>query len=279
MHLSDLEINQLLDVARRKYGYDFSGYSRASQKRRIVRFLREHHFADVDEAIQSLLTDPLLFRAFVYDMTVVVTEMFRDPWVYRAIREHVIPWLKTFPFVRIWHAGCATGEEVYAMSILLHEEGLTDRVQIYATDLNDLGLEQARSGIYPAKRMREYTRNYQESGGTGAFSDYYYAKYNGAKMDSTLRKNVTFANHNLVTDSVFGEMHLIMCRNVLIYFDRTLQNRVLRLFKESLCPGGMLCLGTRETLQFSSVENDFEMLGMQERIFRRKIAGRASGGP
>lgn len=252
------------------YEYDFTEYSRASLKRRLIHFLQHLEFTDVESAIAALSRNPGHFRGAVMDLSVVVTEMFRDPWVYQTLREKCIPWLKTFPFIRIWHAGCATGEEVYAMSILLQEEGLADRTQIYATDLNGRALAKAREGIYPMNRIREYTKNYQDSGGKNAFSDYYHAKYDAAIMAPELRKNITFAEHNLVTDSVFGEMQLIMCRNVLIYFSRPLQDRVLHLFHESLCTGGLLCLGTKESIHFSSVNNQFAEINKEEKIFKKR---------
>ncbi len=272
MAISDSDIDRLLETVNDTHGYDFTGYSRASLKRRILRFLRRNGFDSVDEALPALVGDRHIFQEFVFDLTVVVTEMFRDPWVYRAIRREVIPRLKTFPFVKIWHAGCATGEEVYAMAILLKEEGLADRARIYATDLNDSALARAREGIYPVERVREYTLNYQRGGGTTSFSDYYHAKYGSAIMAPELRKNVVFANHNLVTDTAFGEMNLVICRNVLIYFNRSLQDRVLQLFSECLCVGGLLCLGTKETIRFSGVSREFDVLARKERIYRKRVA-------
>ena len=270
MQLTDSEIERLLDTVRHEYGYDFTGYSRASQKRRIARFMTRYHTETIDETVAMLARNDDLLQALIFDLTVVVTEMFRDPWVYQTIREKVIPWLKTFPFIRIWHAGCATGEEVYAMAILLQEEGLADRSLIYATDLNDEALQKAKEGIYPLARIQEYTRNYQEAGGRSSFSDYYHARYDAAKMDQELSKNISFANHNLVTDTVFGEMQLVMCRNVLIYFDRPLQNRVLQLFHDSLCSGGLLCLGTKESIRFTTINDHFETVAREEKIYKKK---------
>ncbi len=265
------DMDRLLVAVDTAHGYDFRNYSRASLNRRVDRFLRRNDFASIDDAIPVLVDDRQVFQSFVLDLTVVVTEMFRDPWVYRSIRRQVVPWLKTFPFVKIWHAGCATGEEVYAMAILLKEEGMTGRVQIYATDLNDAALAKAREGIYPVSCIRGYTQNYQKTGGTASFADYYHAKYSSAVMAHELRRNVVFANHNLVTDTVFGEMNMIMCRNVLIYFNRSLQDRVLQLFADSLCPGGLLCLGTKESLKFSSVSDRFEVLAKDEKLFKKRI--------
>jgi chemotaxis protein methyltransferase CheR len=197
--------------------------------------------------------------------------MFRDPACYRTLRKDVIPVLKTYPFIKVWHAGCATGEEVYSMAILLKEEGLYDRCQIYATDFNQAVLRQAQDGIYPAQAIREYTANYQRAGGTGHFSDYYTADYGSVILDRSLKDRIVFAEHNLVTDSVFGDMHLIMCRNVLIYFNRALQNQVIGLFHKSLCPGGFLCLGSKETLRFTDYVRSLEVVSAHDRIFRKPL--------
>ncbi len=194
--------------------------------------------------------------------------MFRDPQVFRFLREKVLPMLATYPHVRIWQAGCATGKEVYSLAILLHEEGLAGRFRIYATDMNDAALETARQGIYPVSEMREYAENYLKSGGRATLSDYYHARYESVIFDGKLRESVLFANHNLVTDGPFNEMHLILCRNVLIYFSRPLQDRVLGLLHASLVPRGFLCLGTKESLRFSSVVEHFEMVDSRTKIFR-----------
>ncbi|MBN2685339.1 MAG: protein-glutamate O-methyltransferase CheR [Pontiellaceae bacterium] len=271
MQLPDSDIDRLLNTIKAVYGHDFTEYAQASLKRRILRFMQHHEFQDANQVIAALTTDPALLHRFVYDLSVVVTEMFRDPWVYQTLRIKVIPWLKTFPFIRIWHAGCATGEEVYAMAVLLQEEDLTQRTQIYATDLNDEALKKAREGIYSLSRIKEFTRNYHKSGGKESFSDYYHAKYDAAIMAPELRHNITFANHNLATDTVFGEMQLILCRNVLIYFTRPLQNRVLHLFSESLCSGGILCLGTKESIRFSPAHRYFEAIVPEENIFKRTV--------
>jgi chemotaxis protein methyltransferase CheR len=198
--------------------------------------------------------------------------MFRDPPVYRALREQVVPLLRTYPFVKVWHAGCATGEEAYSLAIVLKEEDLYDRAMIYATDFNAEAIEKARQGIYTVERMQEFTRNYQEAGGRRSLSEYYRARYDSAVLDAGLRDRITFASHNLATDAAFGEMHLVMCRNVLIYFNRELQNRALRLFDESLVRGGFLCLGTRETLQFSEVADGYEIVDRAARIYRKKMS-------
>jgi chemotaxis protein methyltransferase CheR len=196
--------------------------------------------------------------------------MFRDPLVYRAVRERVVPLLRALPHFMIWHAGCATGEEVYSLAIVLKEEGLYHQATIYATDFNDDALDQAREGIYASGRMKSATEHYQQAGGTASFSDYYHARYDAAAMDAALKERIVFANHNLVVDKVFGEMHLILCRNVLIYFNQALQNQALRLFTESLAPGGLLCLGAREDLAFTEVCDRYELVDEKARIYRKK---------
>ena len=217
----------------------------------------------------DILHDPSVFEKVVYDFSITVTEMFRDPSFYQSLRNKIIPYLKTYPFIKIWHAGCATGEEVYSLAILLKEEGIYNKATIFATDFNEHALDVARQGIYSLKDTQKYSTNYQKAGGKASFSDYYYARYNSAIMRKSLSKNVTFANHNLVTDGVFGEMHLILCRNVLIYFNKDLQNKVLTLFNESLIHGGFLALGSKETLSFSSIENDFKPIDKKNKIFRK----------
>jgi chemotaxis protein methyltransferase CheR len=202
-------------------------------------------------------------------MSITVTEMFRDPAFYTAIREKLIPALKTFPFVKIWHAGCATGEEVYSMAILLHEENFLDRARIYATDFNKHSLDIAEKGVYPARNMALHAANYRASGGKANFEDYYSAGYDLAKMKDMLKKNITFSYHNLVTDSVFGEMNVVICRNVLIYFDKILQERVFGLFTDSLRHSGFLCLGSKESLNFSSVKKNFETVESKQKIYRK----------
>ena len=250
--LEELETDLLLMAIEQRYGYDFRNYARSSLKRRIAHRLNAANLSKITDLLSSVVHDEAIFDDFLQDMSITVTEMFRDPPFYTAVRDKVIPLLKTYPFVKIWHAGCATGEEVYSMAILLMEEGYYDRAQIYATDYNKRSLAIAEEGIYPAESIKLFTDNYQRAGGKASFSDYYHARYNSAKFDASLKKNITFAHHNLVTDGVFGEMHMIVCRNVMIYFDRTLQSRALRLFFDSLCRSGVLCLSTKETVEFTS---------------------------
>ena len=272
--IEHLEVDLLLEAVFRCYGYDFRSYARASVDRRIRHFLSKRGLARISNLIPLCLHDELVFSELAQSFSISVTEMFRDPFVYGALRDKVVPVLGSFPFVKVWHAGCATGEEVYSLAILLQESGLSERATIFGTDFNDDSLETARKGIYPGDRLKEFTKNYQEAGGTRSFSEYYHAKYDSAVLDASLKDRVTFANHNLTADNVFGEMHLVLCRNVLIYFDRDLQNRALRLFTDSLVRGGFLCLGTKEDVQFSEVADEYEVVDRAARIYKKKVTVR-----
>lgn len=263
------EIDKLLNGISTRYGYDFSHYSRASLKRRLERALARTGLARFTELLDRLLQDEKCFDEFLEIMSITVTEMFRDPAFYRIVREQVVPVLKTYPFAKIWHAGCATGEEVYSMALLLHEEGFLDRVRIYATDFNKQSLDTASNGVYAARRMTAYAVNYREAGGKGDFSDYYSEGYELAKFKDFLKERITFSYHNLVSDGVFGEMNIVCCRNVLIYFDKTLQDQVLSKFAESLRHGGFLCLGNKESLSFTAVNALFEPVDKKQRIYRK----------
>lgn len=267
--LERLEIELLLEGVYRHYGYDFRQYAFSSLRRRLKKRLDAEGLSTFSQLQDRVLHDPTAMEGLLRDMSVNVTGMFRDPTFFLALRQRVMPLLRTYPFVRIWHAGCATGEEVYATAILLEEAGLYDRARIYATDLNAHALERAKAGIFPLARMREYTTAYQQAGGERSFSEYYTANYDAALFDSRLRRNVLFAQHNLATDGPFSEFNVIFCRNVLIYFDRDLKNRALELFGTSFAHSGILCLGRRESLKFTSVENDYEELDGKERIYRR----------
>jgi chemotaxis protein methyltransferase CheR len=269
--IEQIEINLLLEAIYQRYGYDFRRYSPASIKRRLQHHLAKTDYDTISDLIAAILRQPLAFQALFFDLSVTVTEMFRDPWFFLALREKVLPFLKTFPFINIWQAGCATGEEVYSLAILLKEEGLYDRSRIYATDFNDAALEKARARIYPLERMKEYSLNYQKAGGHRSLADYYQAHYHSTILDPGLQTNITFANHNLATDGVFAETHLILCRNVLIYFDRALQNRTLSIFRDSLRYNGFLCLGSKETIQFSDVHQDFVEFSAKEKIYQCKL--------
>jgi len=266
--VEQVETEILLEGIFRRWGYDFRHYARASLKRRLQHRLALSGLNHLSEMLPKILHEEEFFNLLLKDLSVTVTEMFRDPHFYVALREQVVPVLRTYPFIKVWHAGCATGEEVYSTAILLNEEGLYDRTQFYATDYNNQSLEIARQGMYPLDNIRAYTANYHAAGGKASFSDYYHAKYGSAKLNEALKENVTFAHHNLVTDGAFGEMNLIVCRNVMIYFDGTLQDRALSLFCDSLCHRGYLCLGTKETIDFSAVSDRFEAVAGKERIFR-----------
>ena len=268
--VEDIEVELLIEGIHHRYGYDFTHYSRAHMKRRIIHRMNKEGYDSVSKMQHDLLRDPVFFKRVLPDFSINVTEMFRDPHFFDYFRKEVVPYLASFPKLKIWHAGCASGEEVYSMAILLQEEGLYDRATIYATDFNDASLKVAKEGIYPSGAIREYTRNYVQSGGKKAFSDYYTAGYESVKMANNLKAHISFQNHNLVTDGVFGEMDLILCRNVLIYFDRDLQNRVLNLFKDSLTATGTLCLGTKETIDYSSVANGFTTLEHRLKVYRKK---------
>jgi chemotaxis protein methyltransferase CheR len=268
IEIEAVEIELLLEAVNQCYGYDFRNYSKASLKRRIINFLPKNNCTRISDLIPLLLYDPNLFRTFVLSLSVTVTEMFRDPEVYIALRKLVVPFLKTFPFCKIWCAGCATGEEVYSLAILLKESGLLDKVQIYATDINAESLQKAELGIYSNSQIQEYTKNYHMAGFASDFSNHYYASYDSVVMDAALKKNIVFANHNLVSDQSFGDVQLIICRNTLIYFNRELQNRVLSLFSHSLVNKGFLCLGTKENLEFSSVSDRFLNIAKKEKLYQ-----------
>ena len=265
----DIELRMLVEAVYLKYNYDFRDYTGASQKRRVLVALREMECATVSELQAKVLHQPEAFSRLLQYLTIPVTEMFRDPDYFAAIRSQVVPHLRTYPSLKIWVAGCSTGEEVYSLAILLHEEGLLERTMIYATDINPVSLDAARRCVFPLDRMRLFTENYQKAGGKRAFSDYYTAAYGGALFDHALVENVTFADHSLSTDSVFSETHFISCRNVMIYFNRRLQDRVLGLFHESLCHRGFLGLGSKESIDFSKYATRFEPLARRERLFRK----------
>lgn len=267
--LIDLEIKLLMEGVYQVYGYDFRDYSEASLRRRLTQWLSGSGFATLLFAQSHLLRDRNLFESLLWGITVNVSEMFRDPGFFKTVREHVVPYLKTYPFVKIWHAGCATGEEAYSMAILLLEEGLKGRFRIYATDINEEVIRKAQEGIYPLKELQRFTRNYQHAGGTGSFSDYYTARYDHAILSPALRENIVFAAHNLAVDADFGEMNMILCRNVMIYFKQSLKERVLGLFDSSLVSGGFLCLGTKESLDHRKISERYDMIKPRMQIYRK----------
>ncbi len=258
----------------RRYGYDFRNYAPASLKRRLRRRMDGEHLETVSALQERVLRDPAVMERLLLDLSINVTAMFRDPTFFRAFRELVVPLLRTYPFSRVWVAGCSTGEEVYSIAIVLAEEGLSDRVRIYATDINQHVIDIARRGVFPLDKMQEYTHNYILGGGTRSFSEYYVARYDGARYDGarfarSLVDGVVFAQHNLASDAVFNEFQVIACRNVMIYFDRSLQEHVHRLFYESLAMFGVLGLGQKETIRFSPHEDAYEDLDAAEKLYRK----------
>jgi chemotaxis protein methyltransferase CheR len=267
--LERLELELLLEAIHRRYGFDFREYASSSLKRRVWRRIRAEGLGSVSGLQEAVLHEPAVMERLLLDLSINVTAMFRDPTFYRAFRAQVVPLLKTWPFLRVWNAGCSSGEETYSLAILLREEGLYDRSRIYATDINEAVLEQARAGVFPLEKMQEYTQNYLRAGGTSAFSEYYLAAYDGAQFQRSLMDNVVFAQHNLASDRSFNEFHAIVCRNVMIYFDRSLQDRVHELFYESLAMFGVLVLGHKESIRFTRFADRYEELDANERIYRK----------
>lgn len=267
--IEHIEIDLFLEGVFRRYGYDFRNYARASVQRRIRRLMETTGHKSVAAMLPPMLKDRAFLAHVVDALSINVTDMFRDPRFFLALRQTVIPYLKTYPFIKVWHAGCASGEEVYSLAILFKEEGLYDRTTFFATDFNAGTLEKAKAGIYSLDCMHAFSTNYLASGGRESFSDYFLADYDSAIIRNDLKKNITFAMHNLATDGVFGEMHLVLCRNVLIYFDRKLQARVLRLFDDSLIHGGVLALGSKESLQFDDIADRYGVIDSQWRLFKK----------
>lgn len=265
-----IEGKLLLAGLRERYGYDFTGYAEPSLHRRLTRWLRQSEFPNLSAAQGVLLRDRKAFISFLDQITVTVSEMFRDPPFYRSVRDEVVPLLETYPFTRIWVAGCSRGEEAYSMAILLHETGLLHRTTIYATDISPSAIESAQEGIFPLSDMKGFSRNYLAAGGTGSLSDYFDARYDRAIMARHLRERIVFASHNLVTDGSFGEMQMILCRNVMIYFRPELKERVVALLDSSLVEGGVLCLGTKETLDGRSVSCRYDEIVTPLRIYRKR---------
>jgi chemotaxis protein methyltransferase CheR len=262
-------IPSLLDGIYAHYGIDFRDYAPSSLQRRVRAMLHQERLDDVEELRRRVLSDRDCLERVLPLLSIHTTSMFRDPDVFRAFRREVVPRLREQPFLRVWHAGCSTGEEVYSLAILLHEEGLYRRCRIYATDINAAALHRARQGIYPLTFMKDYTRHYLEAGGTAAFSDYYTAGYGYARFHAALRRKVVFGRHSLVTDGPFQQFQLIVCRNVLIYFNEGLQERVLRLLDDGLEPAGFLELGTKESLQFTPYEGRYEEVSGGCRIYQK----------
>ena len=269
--IKDADLDLLLSELYHSHGYDFSNYAKASLKRRVSRLMIIDRFPSFAEFIYRVKSDSTYLTRLVEELTVNVTEMFRDPSLFKAIREQVLPVLGTHPFIRIWHAGCATGEEVYSMAILLEEANLLKKSLLYATDLNASVLENIKKGIFPLNQMKQYSENYILSGGKKDFSKYYTAKYEWAKFDEKLKSKMIVSTHNLVSDRSFNEFQMILCRNVLIYFDKNLQDKVLTLFDDSLEKLGFLVLGSKENLRFTSVAQKFQQLDAKEKIWRKII--------
>ena len=269
--LEDLELELLLEAIASHYGYDFRGYARASIKRRMWRRMLEEQLATLSGLQERVLHDPACMDRLLLDLSINVTSMFRDPSFWAALRDKIVPLLRTYPFVRIWNPGCSSGEETYSLAILLREEGLEDRARIYATDINAVVLDHARNGVFPLDRMQEFTSNYLAYGGRSSFSDYYKVYGDRARFEPSLVEHSVFAQHNLVSDDSFNEFNLIVCRNVMIYFDRKLQDRVHDLFYRSLARSGVLALGHKESIRFTTHAGAYEELDAQEKLYRRRM--------
>jgi len=267
--LEEIELALLLEGAYRRYGFDFREYAPASLRRRVWRRVHAEGLETISGLTEKLLHDSATMERLLLDLSINVTAMFRDPSFYVAFRRKVVPLLRTYPYTRIWVAGCSTGEEVYSLAILLQEEGVYDRARIYATDINESVLDRARAGVFPLEKMQDYTQNYIRGGGTRAFSEYYVAAYDGAQFQRSLIENVVFAQHNLVSDRSFNEFHVIVCRNVMIYFDKSLQDHVHELFHDSLINFGILALGHKESIRFSPYEQRYEDLDESEKLYRK----------
>ena len=269
--LLNIEMQLLMEAIFLRYGYDFRNYSKAHIRRRVLHHLSMSLIPNVTLLQERILRDRNFFNNFLDDLSINVTEMFRDPEFYKSLKTNIIPKLRTYAYFKVWHAGCATGEEVYSLAILLKEEGLLDRCQIYATDFNRKVLEIAKEGVYQKSEIEQYEKNYVLSGGEGKLSDYYKSRYGSVIFEKSLSSKVVFADHNLVTDNVFAEVNLILCRNVLIYFEKSLQDQVIGLFYKSLVSGGILCLGTKESIKFSGYEKLFDVVDEKQKIYKKKI--------
>jgi chemotaxis protein methyltransferase CheR len=268
-NLEELEIELLLEGLYAWCGYDYRNYAYKSIQRRIWHRVHAEKLSSITGLLEKVLHDSDCLKRLIADFSINVTEMFRDPLYFLEFREKVIPLLRTYPSIRIWHAGCSTGEEVYSMAMLLQEEGIYEKTKIYATDINPEVLKTAKNGVFPIENMRKYTSNYLQAGGKKAFSDYYQVMSNGVKFHSYLTKNVVFAQHNLVTDSSFNEFHVILCRNVLIYFNKTLQEKVHELFYNSLGTFGVLGLGDKETIAYTERADCYEAVSHIQKIYKK----------
>jgi chemotaxis protein methyltransferase CheR len=269
--IESIELDLLLDAVFRLYGYDFRDYAKTSMRRRIANIMKKEEVSTISALQDRVLHDSRSWERFLGGISVNVSAMFRDPGFFLAFRQYAVPVLRTYPFIRIWQAGCSLGEEAYSLAIMLEEEGLYDRSLIYATDINEVSLRQAREAIYPAELMQKYTQNYVQAGGQQSFSEYYTARYDFAILRPTLQRNIVFSQHNLVSDAPFNEFNVILCRNVMIYFNRGLQERTHNLFHESLAMFGILGLGSRESLRFMPHEHMYEPLVPGEKLYRRVV--------
>jgi chemotaxis protein methyltransferase CheR len=267
--VENIEIDLLLEAIYRYYGYDFRNYAHSFIQRRILHRVRKENLASISALQEKILRDSETMKKLFSDFSINVTEMFRDPTFFKSFRNNLIPLVRDYPDIKIWHVGSSTGEEVYSMAILLHEEGIYEKVKIYATDINEKILEQAKKGIFSLANMQQYTKNYFEAGGIRAFSEYYQVVEDQVVFHPFLQKNIVFAEHNLVTDSSFNEFDIIICRNVLIYFNKSLQNDVHQLFYESLSLSGFLGLGKREGIRFTSHGNCYEEIDSTEKLYRK----------
>jgi len=267
---AEIEQRLLIDAIYHRYHYDFRGYAQASLKRRLQTALLQFGCKTLSQLQDRVLHDPAVFPAMLQYLTVQVSDMFRDPGYFQSLRREVVPLLRTYPSLKVWVAGCSSGEEVYSLAILLHEEGLLERTLIYATDINPHALRAAEAGVFDLERVPAFTENHARSGARSSLSDYYTARYGRVVFDKSLREHVVFSDHSLATDSVFAEVHLVSCRNVLIYFERELQNRALGLFREALCHRGFLGLGSKESLRFSAHAEAFDEFVADDRIYRKK---------
>lgn len=272
-NVQEMEINLLITCLYQLYGYDFRGYVRSSLSRRILNRMKAERLPTITALLEKVIHEPGFLERLLNDLSIRMTEMYRDPSFFAAFRTEVVPLLRSLPEIRIWHAGCSTGEEVYSMAILMHEEGLLEKTKIYATDINEKALIAAQKGAVPLKKMQQYTKNYLKAGGKKAFSEYYTTDHHSAYFNPIPDENIIFAQHNLVTDGSFNEFHVILCRNVMIYFDNDLQQQVHRLFYDSLANGGFLGLGNKESILFLPKGMHYQEFNPNERIYRKKERG------
>ncbi len=271
LDIENIELKLLLDAVYMRYGYDFKDYTKSHLKRRILNRVELNQLDNISQLTSEVLYNSDVFNQLLLDLSINITEMFRFPLFFKDLRKHVIPLLKTYPSINIWHAGCSTGEEVVSMAILLDEEGLLERSRLYATDINKNVLDVAKKGIYPISEIKKWTKNYQEAGGKKSFSNYYTAKYDSVIMDQNLYKNMVFLEHNLTQDKEFISANLVICRNVLIYFNKTLKERVFELFDSSLISGGVLGIGSKESLGFTSIKSKYDVLSKDSKIYGKKV--------